>query len=36
VEYFYDIASKGGNINLKSVSGEFKEDLNQSDIMEGE
>ena len=27
VEYFYDIASKGGNINLKSVSGEFKEDL---------
>jgi hypothetical protein len=27
VEYFYDVASKGGNIILKSVCGEFKEDV---------
>lgn len=27
VEYFFDVASKGGNINLKSVCGEFKEDV---------
>ena len=26
VEYFYEVASKGGNINLKSLGGEFKED----------